>query len=668
MYRQHPEGEIFEYQGLQMCMPPVGYVYDIISGEWIETGVYKRSGKKSQQYWEPFRLPEWFYKKEKEEKKRMLELDDPEFYFDDLEEIRKDHWFKRLNGMWFYNNGEPTYITGDYYFYINFWSIDIGLPLYRDSDRYNYYFRDYCLQDPDCFGWAEIAGRRDGKTYKMTQFLYEGTSRTSFANAGIQSKTGPDAKVVFSKLVSSFKKLPKFFQPVYDQSLGSTPKSELRFYRTSKKGKQALLDELEEELESVIDFRSSDTNAYDGYKLYRYGVDEIFKTSEVDIYKRWDAHRECLVDPISNKIIGKALLTSTVDLIEGQMDTYRRFWRDSDQTVRNANNRTVTGLYRHFRSAAESMQPDRYGRVDVERNTKFILSEREGKKNDPQAYEAYVRRYPLSIEDALRVNASNCLYNALKLSDRYDILSIVEDKFIRGNFEWSDDSRKQVIFIPMKNGKFRVSKDLDMSTELWNQVRWEGGLPYPKNKAKYSAGLDPFDHYSTEDGRKSKGAFALFYNYDPLNPLKSDKFIVSYLNRPAKPSILYEDILKACWFFGTQVLFENNKPAIQTYFESQKATKFLYHIKGRKEPGIPGSTATHDAIFRHTLQYIEDCIDQVDFIEMLDDWMEFDIKNTTKFDMAMATGYALIQADRINIKQEETKEEIIEVTSIFRTY
>jgi hypothetical protein len=668
MYRKHPDGEIFEYQELEMCTPPVGVVWDSISNEWVETGVYKRSNRKSEQYWEPFRLPEWFYKKEKEEKRKILELEDPDFYFEDLEEIRKDHWFKRYNGMWFYNNGEPTYITGSYYFYLNFWNIDIGLPFYRDSDRYNYYFRDYCIQDPDCFGWVEIAGRRDGKTYKMNEFLYEGTSRTSFANAGIQSKTGPDAKVVFSKLVSSFKKLPKFFQPVYDQSLGSTPKSELRFYRTSKKGRQALMDEYEEELESVIDFRSSDTNAYDGYKLFRYGVDEIFKTSEVDIYKRWDAHRECLVDPISNKIIGKALLTSTVDLIEGQMETYRRFWRDSDQSQRNQNNRTVTGLYRHFRSAAESMQPDRYGRVNSERNTKFILSEREGKKNDPQAYEAYIRRYPLSIDDALRVNANNCLYNALKLSDRYDILSILEPKYVRGNFEWSDDSRKQVIFIPMKNGKFKVSKDLDMSTELWNQVRWEGGLPYPKNKAKYSAGLDPFDHYSTEDGRKSNGAFTIFYNYDPLNPLKSDKFIVSYCNRPPKPSILYEDVLKACWFFGTQVLFENNKPAIQTYFESQKAMKFLYHIKGRKEVGIAGSVVAHDSIFRHTLQYIEDCIDQVDFIEMVEDWMEFDIRNTTKYDMAMATGYALIQADRINVKQEVKEEEILEVTSIFRTF
>ena len=58
--------------------------------------------------------------------------------------------------------------------------------------------------------------------------------------------------------------------------------------------------------------------------------------------------RECLVDPISQKIVGKALITSTVDEIEGHMDTYLKFWNDSDQTLRNKNGRTTTGLYRQL--------------------------------------------------------------------------------------------------------------------------------------------------------------------------------------------------------------------------------------------------------------------------------------------------------------------------------
>lgn len=670
MFRKQEGGTQESYQGLILNFPKVGWVWDNFSGEWVYSGVHSRSSKKSEQYWEPIQVPEWYDEKSKEEKREIESRNDPDFFIDECESVRNDFWFKRMNGMWFMNNGEATYITGSYFFYLNFWKIDVGLPWYRDSDRYNYYFREYCIQDPDCFGWIEVAGRRDGKTYKGTEFIYEYTSRTSFANAGIQSKTGADAKTVFSKLVSSFKKLPDFFRPIWDTSLGTTPKSEIRFYKTSVKGKLSKADDLGDELESVIDFRSSDTNAYDGYKLKRYLVDEVFKTTEVDIRKRHNAHRECLVDPITNTIIGKVLYTSTVDLVEGKMDTYRKFWKDSNQENKTDNNRTRTGLYRHFRSAAESIQPDKYGKVDVQRNTKFILNELEGLKDSPQDYDEYRRRYPLSVEDAFRPTASNCLYDVQKLSDRLDLLNLFEPKYIVGDFRWidPDDYSKGVKFIEKKNGYFKLSKDIDYKSPEWNQVSYSGSKPTPRNKAKFVLGCDPFDHKTTVDNRKSNGAGSVFYKFDPLNPLKSDKFVLIYCARPPKPSMFYDDMLKACWFFGCQMMFEDNKQGIRMYFDGVGADKFLFNVPGRNEPGIPATVKTHEAISNHTMEYITDCIDLVDYPELISDWMEFDINNTTKFDLAMASGYTLMAANRMTPKVEDKKPDVMEVTDVFPIY
>jgi hypothetical protein len=670
MYRSQPGGEQVEYQGLLINIPQKGWVWDHFSQEWMNVGVYSRSSKKSEQYWEPLDLPDWYKKRSKEEKKIRLDRDDPEFFFEDCEEVRKEFWFKRMNGMWFMNNGEPTYVTGPHFFYLNFWNIDVGLPMYRDSDRWNYYFRQYCVEDPDCFGWIEVAGRRDGKTYKGTEFIYEYTSRSHHSYAGIQSKTGPDAKNIFNKLVSSFKKLPDFFVPVWDQSIGTTPKSEIRFYRTSKKGKQALLDELEEELESTIDYKSSDLNAYDGFKLQRYLVDEVFKTSEVDVYKRWDAHRECLVDPITGKIIGKALHTSTVDNIEGKMDVYKKFWDDSDQTQRNSNNRTVTGLYRHFRSAADSIMPDKYGKVDVEKNTRFILNELEAKKGDMESYNAYKRRYPLKVEDAFRPSSSNCHYDVQKITDRLDILSMVPDKHTRGTLSWivPGDISKGVKFTPSKNGNFLMSNDVDWKSDKWNQVRYFGSRPRPANKARFVLGVDPFDHVTTVDSRKSAGAGALFAKFDPINPLKSDKFVLIYCYRPRKPSIFYDDMLKICWFFGCQMLFEDQKQGIRQYFDGLNCTDFMLHLPDRKEPGIPATPKTHQSIVDHTMEYINDCSQNVDYADLLNDWLQFDITSTTKFDLAMASGYALLGADRIRpvaVKKEEKYTEISDIFPVF---
>jgi hypothetical protein len=671
MYRLQPGGKQVEYQGLTINIPKVGWVWDNFAGEWVESGVYSRSSKKSEQYWEPIKLPDWYAKKAKEERNIRINREDPQFIFDECEEVRQEFWFRRMNGMWFMNNGEPTYITGSYFFYLNFWSIDVGLPMYRDSDRWNYYFRQYCVEDPNCFGWIEVAGRRDGKTYKATEFLYEGTSRSGFANAGIQSKTGADAKIVFNKLVSSFKKLPDFFVPVWDQSLGTTPKSEIRFYKTSKKGKQADLDDIGEELESVIDFKSSDVNAYDGQKLFRYVVDEVFKTSEVDIYDRWNAHRECLVDPITGRIIGKTLHTSTVDLIEGKMEVYRRFWADSDQANRNENGRTVTGLYRHFRSAADSMMPNKYGNVDVAKNTKFILSELESKKGNMADYNAYKRRYPLSVDDAFRPSASNCHYDVEKLTERMDLLSMLPDKYTRGNFAWikPGDISEGVKFVPSKNGNFLLSNDIDYNDNKWNQVRFRGSKPSPANKARFVLGVDPFDHVTTVDSRKSAGAGAVFAKFDPINPLKSDKFVLIYCHRPKKPSIFYDDMLKICWFFGCQMLFEDQKQGIRQYFDGLGCTDFMLHLPERKEPGIPATPKTHQSIVDHTMEFINDCYQEIDFMALLEDWLQFDITNTTKFDLAMASGYALLGADRIKpvaVKKEVKYTEVTDIFPVFR--
>lgn len=667
MYKKRDGGSTVTYQGLELNIPKPGWVLDFFTGKLINTGVHSRSSKKTEQYWEPIKIPDWYSKKAKEEKKIRIEKEDPEFYIEECERVRSDFWSRRMNGMWFMNDGEPVYITGAYFFYLNFWSIDIGLPLYRDSDRWNYYFREYCIEDPRCFGWIEVAGRRDGKTYKATEFLYEGTSRTGFANAGIQSKTGADAKIVFSKLVSSFKKLPDFFVPIWDQSLGSTPKSEIRFYKTSRKGKQAEHDQIGEELESVVDFKSSDVNAYDGMKLFRYVVDEVFKTSEVDIYDRWNAHRECLVDPISGNIIGKTLHTSTVDLIEGKMEVYKRFWEDSNQDNRNSNGRTITGLYRHFRSAADSMMPDKYGKVNVEKNTRFILAELENKKGNMKDYNAYKRRYPLNVDDAFRPSAANCHYDIDKLNDRYDLLSIIPEKYTKGRLSWISpgDISKGVKFTPSKNGMFWMSNDIEWDSDRWNQVRFKGSRPFPANKMKFILGVDPFDHVTTVDSRKSNGAGALFAKYDPINSLKSDKFMLIYCDRPKKPSIFYDDMLKICWFFGCQMLFEDQKQGVRQYFDGIGCTDFMLHLPERKEPGIPATPKTHQSIVDHTMEYINDCYQNVDFIPLLEDWMQFDITNTTKFDLGMASGYALLGADRIRPLVQKKEVKYTEVTDIF---
>jgi len=221
MYRKLEGGEILNIQGLDCCLPPVGYVYNINTRVLEKREIYSRSPKKEEQYWERIPLPVWYAATMKKwddyDKKKKDE--EPDFYDEKLEYFKAQEWDRRLNGFWYYNNGKPTFLTGLHYMYLQWWPIDVGFPKFRMPDLEKFYFIDYCIQDPECMGMVEVTKRRFGKSFVAGIFATEYVTRTKMTNAGIQSKTGPDAKKFFSKtVVNPFRRQPRFFRPEYDTS------------------------------------------------------------------------------------------------------------------------------------------------------------------------------------------------------------------------------------------------------------------------------------------------------------------------------------------------------------------------------------------------------------------------------------------------------------------
>ena len=52
----------------------------------------------------------------------------------DYYEYIEEEFRRRIEGVWFMNNGEPTYITGSHYMFIQWSNIDVGYPDYRDAN------------------------------------------------------------------------------------------------------------------------------------------------------------------------------------------------------------------------------------------------------------------------------------------------------------------------------------------------------------------------------------------------------------------------------------------------------------------------------------------------------------------------------------------------------
>jgi hypothetical protein len=667
MYRKHKRGKDLLINGITVSVPPNGVVYNIVTNKWEDREIIKRSVKKDYQYWERPAPPVDYETKRKKE--ISTQKTNPDFYNPELQAYRNQEWDRRLNGFWFYNNGWATYVTGLHYFYLTHWKLDIGYPEFRVTDMHFFYFLEYVVQDPGCLGMVEVTKRRQGKTMRAGCFLYDLPSRSKNKNAGIQSKTESDAKDnVFAKgVIMPFKYLPDFFVPIYDTEKGLTPKSELRFFKTNKRGAIDDIFENKIELESAIGFRGSDKFSYDGLKLHRYVGDEVGKTINVNVYERHQVVQFCLQQ--EENIIGKALYTTTVEEMENGGEHFKELWMASDQSKKNANGRTKSGLYQYFTPAYRTLFYNKFGEPDEQRAKDFYMAERDALKDDTRALASYIRKNPFTIEEAFFSEGETCLFDALAINKQIDSITWIDKKelYLRGEFMWEGGERDtKVVFKETSNGKFLVHKKVNpFDTDFYNQVKEYGTKKEPDNDKKFAIGADPFDHNITAGTNRSDGAAYVYRKYDAMDEL-SETFLVEYLNRPEKAEIFYEDMIKICHFFGCKILPEDNKVGLIKYFEYRGYERFLTKMPNSAKFGISATVKTHQQIAEEIESYVTDNLHKVIFENLLKDWLAFDINKTTKFDATMACGYTLIASSKSKFAQQiEQKQKLYDIRDVF---
>ena len=652
MYEKIEGGSIIDVQGLQCNLPPEGYVYNIITKKLEFRGVYKRSEIKSEQYWKRIQLPDWYadtMKKWDEFDKRKKD-DEGEFYDEKLEEFKRQEWDRRLNGFWYMNNGNPTYITGLHYLYLQWWSIDIGYPKFRVPDLEKFYFMEYCIQDPLCMGMLEVTKRRFGKSFVAGLFVSEYITRTKMTNGGIQSKTGSDAKKFFAKtVVNPFRRLPKFFRPEYDMSLGVNPKSEMRFQKTNVRGKKAEESIDKDELGSVIDFQSADTVAYDGQKLHRYVADECGKTTEVNVYDRHEVVRYCLLDD-EGSIIGKALYTTTVEKLttekDGVQDAFKLLWEESNQSKRQENGTTSSGLYRFFMSAKRTRNFDDFGYPDEVKTLDQILADRETVKNNQRALSARVRKEPLTIDEAFSTDSDKCIFNVINIGAREQYLK--ENPVLKRHVVFYRDIDQVV--------RWRNITDKE---EDFHWVITQFPKPGEENKHTFDVkvrkpnrvhdGAIAIDGYSNSQGGKygSKASAWIGRRYDLLDPENTGKAIGHLYGRPQIKETLHEQVLLAAEYYGYQAWYEHNSDDYLSYFRDRGRVGYLgsYPLstidpsKRESADRHKGFPTTPFSLTKQTdvgIMYFESHIDSIDFENLLEDSKKFDPNNRTDYDITVS--------------------------------
>ena len=589
----------------------------------------------------------------------------------------------RTEGYWFYNCGKLEYLTGDHFFYLAFWRIDGIVPYWKDSDALFFYIEKYCTEKDDCLGWMQVTNRRDGKTGKATAILYNRISLSYNANGGIQSKTNPDAKQIFRKMVLSWQKLPAYLKPV---DTGETyPTQALRFQEPSKRSTKSGKKDYKHVLNSLIDYKPAVAEAYDGSKLKYYYDDEFGKTTEVNVQHRWQIVKECLVQ--GETVIGKSLHTTTAEEMEekgGQ--AAKDLWDESDVYAATEMGRemTVSGLLRWFKPATMGLEGyiDEYGysviddpkepvkgingKIIKQGSKSYIEKRRLGLRGSTLASEK--RKYPLTIDEAFIEEGKLSPFDVIKLNEQLSYVGTLGKKVTRGNFVWTNKEKRIVGFQATDTGRWNV---LWMPPVDKRNKKIPAGRGYkPSNFDSIVSGCDPFDHRLTTDGKKSNGASYVYRKFDPFDQDYSECFVCEYVNRPATPDMFYDDILKQSVFYGCELLAENNKVGIINHFLREGFDDYLMarpdsshtdHSKKRqREKGIPMSgdavrqraiEITESYVYSHTgLNYETNKHGNVFFGDLLKCWLKFNPQKWTDYDEFVAAALCLFAKDRYDRK------------------
>ena len=135
---------------------------------------------------------------------------------------------RRETGYWFINKGVDTYITGTHYMYLQWSKIDVGQPDFREANRLFFIFWEACKADNRCYGMSYLKNRRSGFSFMASGETVNLATISSDSRFGILSKSGADAKKMFTdKVVPISVNYPFFFKPIQDGM--DRPKTELAY-------------------------------------------------------------------------------------------------------------------------------------------------------------------------------------------------------------------------------------------------------------------------------------------------------------------------------------------------------------------------------------------------------------------------------------------------------
>jgi len=697
-------GEIIEIYGTKVTLPDVPPENEI--EDWGQL--------KDEQYWRRKPLPEIFNTVSRDSAGNIVLTEEQEaFCKAELKRIKE--------GFWFYKDGEPIYITGRNYYYLQYWVLENKKrPEYRDTSRRYFLYLEYWRNIYWCLGVLRGKGRRTGATSESTSNgIYEATTVKNSV-CGVLSKTNTDARKLFLyRLQFGFRHLPFFLQPTLANDRDS--KTELVFaVPLDKKNKKAsLIDEIEG-LNSRIDYQSTALNSYDQERLTWLLADEGGKwPTDVPFSQFLSIVAETFVEGADKTGFGEFPSTVNEMTRKGGAE-FKRAWdgatwtqpddleepddeEESEDHKYEDTEETANRFVRYFCPAYDGLPGfvGKFGESIIEPPTEsqaaYLIAKYGEKKFHGQlrfgakAYllkrrrklkgeklEEEIRKYPFNEVEMFMAANEGCVFNSLKITDQRQKLADDPPKTRKVVFTRHEESQHARWRDANKNDEmyWELLPIVDLSTERSNKFYYDNSAKKPSNA---TSGIIGVDGYSNEQGGRKYGSKAcglMYIKYDLADPQNTGLFGGWIYGRPSRKEILYDQLLLAAEWFGYEVFIEHTADDYLSYFRARGKTGYLGryplnaidHKKRNKEHvdrffGFPISPFAMTKQTDSMISYVEDFCDKIYWDKLLEQLLVFDPLDRTASDCVVSAMIALVSSLNITPRPPQKTKPLIQVFS-----
>lgn len=421
---------------------------------------------KNEQYWLRLSFPQLFYdyipnftEFDKEATLydndgllKSLNEDDSKLIYSILIQERE----RRINGVWFMNDGEPCYLTGSNYFTLQWtrmYAVNANIThkswqrifereitvnefnnLYADYGRYLefqrdiFYLIDLVDNEDECAGLFLTKAKKTGVTMLVGCHLLNLATMMKNKQMGIMSKKSEDAiNTNFLYIYHSFMGLPKAFQPMVANL--AKEKGQMFFGATIFRGtdkKARALNQLQQDgaLNTKFNCVSTKIKGFDSPVVFRAWIDEIskiFGESHISVRQLFDTTLATV--KFQQTITGKLYLTGYVseENDEGTDDS-RKIFFDSKLKTKGEGKRTKSEIYCYHVSALNSYLSliDKFGKCDEKEANRLIQEALDKSKGDARTYQSMKRQNARTEAEAWQIGGVRSLFNPVTFGKRIE--------------------------------------------------------------------------------------------------------------------------------------------------------------------------------------------------------------------------------------------------------